>query len=430
MTDDLDVQLRDAFAAEAERAPAVGDLAGAARRRAGTQRRRRMLEVAAVAAVVLALVAGVTVWVGGSAEPGPELAVGPTSSTAPVDGADGVLAFRGVEVPVPKAWLDPANLACGTALVDAAYVVVPPNPTRACQPVVENPVTEVVLQPWEMSEPYAAPAAGERVMSDGRTQLVGRVPGSDVRLIVSSADPALARRLFDSAHLTDGSAGCDGLSVQLLGPGGQTVKLGGSQDFPVSPDNTMALRIGDQISVDATGPCATEVSLSSTARSILVHTADPGTLRAARSGSTSIEVLIPMCAGVADPQCIGGAARTGSVGVTVGPASPIVGTWRLVAVRGAPYEWTRAAGGHDYDLTIGPDGHFGGSDGCNAIGGTYQVTGNRVTFQGGPLFDVGCNNVPHEQALNNAATFAVTGDDLLLYDGAGSELAVYQRVAE
>ncbi|HET8970170.1 MAG TPA: hypothetical protein VFN19_03850, partial [Candidatus Nanopelagicales bacterium] len=72
MTDDLDVQLRDAFAAEAERAPAVGDLAGAARRRAGTQRRRRMLEVAAVAAVVLALVAGVTVWVGGSAEPGPE----------------------------------------------------------------------------------------------------------------------------------------------------------------------------------------------------------------------------------------------------------------------------------------------------------------------------------------------------------------------
>ena len=208
MTDQTERFLRDTFAADAEQAPSVHDLAGAARRQVHTQRRRR-IAVAGTGLCVLGLVVGVVVTFGGGT-PSSLPATDATKTASPETQSRPVLAFRGVHVPVPAAMLAVGSRHCGTALTDAAYVIDTDQATEACAVRPPHPelLTEVILQPWSLPEPMEAPPTGTRVLDDGRTQLVTRVPGREVRLIVTSPDPDRARRLFDGAELVNAPDGC------------------------------------------------------------------------------------------------------------------------------------------------------------------------------------------------------------------------------
>lgn len=207
MTEQMERYLRDTFAADAERAPVAHDLAEGARQHLHRQRRRRVT-VTGAALGIGGVVVGVAVAVGTGTPAAP-----PGRGPASANSTTGVptlepnrtpaLRFRGVEVPVPANMLAARNVRCGVAVVDAAYVVDAAQDVPGCSAAPPHPerLTEVVLQPWVLPESFDAPPTGSRVLADGRTQLVTRVPVGDVRLIVTSPDPDRAHRLFNGARV-------------------------------------------------------------------------------------------------------------------------------------------------------------------------------------------------------------------------------------
>ncbi|MBI4941609.1 MAG: hypothetical protein HY830_12760 [Actinobacteria bacterium] len=232
---DVEARLRDTFAADAVAAPAadVVALAAVARGRVRRERRRR----AAAGATVLGVLAGAgAVLVPRSWPTGATVTPAVQRPTDPAPSPDGAapeepaLRFRGAVVPVPAAYLDPAAVRCGTPVADAAYVVREDRVTRSCLATPEHPeaLTTVVLEDWELpvsdGEP-PPPATGRRVLDDGRTQVVTRVPAADVRLVVTSPDPALADRLVDGLRLEQPPDGCPAVAV-TSGPDG-TARPGG-----------------------------------------------------------------------------------------------------------------------------------------------------------------------------------------------------------
>jgi hypothetical protein len=215
MTDQIESYLREQFTADAERAPLARDLAGAARAQARRQRRRNAGVVAA--GLAAALVAGVTYGVAGS----PGTAGPPARGVTPV--ADGVLSFRGIEVNVPKAWLVSPSDPCAVSMPrNVAYVSDgDQNPIHCYRiPVDAHPErrSKVVLQPWDLPTTFEAPPVGERVLDDGRTQVVRRLARRDVRLIVTSPDGDLARAIAASGRLEPSPTASP--SRQAAGPPG------------------------------------------------------------------------------------------------------------------------------------------------------------------------------------------------------------------
>ncbi|WP_088313568.1 hypothetical protein [Kineosporia sp. R_H_3] len=217
---DVEARLRDTFAAEAGAAPDADVVALAAVARGQVRReRRRRAAVGAAALGTLVVVAAVLVprsWsTGATVVPAVRAPSGPSTGTAPEQPA---LRFRGAVVPVPAAYLDPAAVRCGTPVADAAYVVREDRPVRSCLATPEHPeaLTTVVLEDWVLpvtdGEP-PPPATGRRVLEDGRTQVVTRVPGADLRLVVTSPDPALADRLFQGLRLEPPPEGCPSRAV-------------------------------------------------------------------------------------------------------------------------------------------------------------------------------------------------------------------------
>src|SRR5262245_28251816 len=75
-------------------------------------------------------------------------------------------------------------------------------------------------------------------------------------------------------------------------------------------------------------------------------------------------------------------------------------------------------------------GRVFGSDGCNRITGTYQLTGDRVTFGQMAGTQMACLNpgdteTRFRDALKNATRLTVAGDRLELFDAAGIRLAAF-----
>jgi heat shock protein HslJ len=75
-------------------------------------------------------------------------------------------------------------------------------------------------------------------------------------------------------------------------------------------------------------------------------------------------------------------------------------------------------------------GRLSGSDGCNRITGTYQLSGDRVTFGQMASTQMACldsagTETAFRDALKNATRLAVTGDRLELFEAKGSRLAVF-----
>jgi len=84
-------------------------------------------------------------------------------------------------------------------------------------------------------------------------------------------------------------------------------------------------------------------------------------------------------------------------------------------------------------VTFGADGKVSGNAGCNNFNGAYEVDGDKITV--GPLAatEMACaepegvmdTENAFLQALNNAATFTITGDALTIFDKDGSKLLVF-----
>ena len=213
MTDPTDVvepYLRDTFAGDAESAPLPGDLAAGAVRRARAHRRRTAVVSAtlSVVVVVLGVVVAQNLQLDAAATPPTTSTPSPQPSVTPSTAEESVLMFRGVEVPVPAAMLDPSAYRCGTAVADAAYVR-DDLPVESCgiRPAHPERLTEVVLQ-LVSSVPPDDRVAGTTQLPDGRTQVASAVPRGDVWVSVTSPDAARATALFEGLLLPDRVSGC------------------------------------------------------------------------------------------------------------------------------------------------------------------------------------------------------------------------------
>ena len=104
---------------------------------------------------------------------------------------------------------------------------------------------------------------------------------------------------------------------------------------------------------------------------------------------------------------------------------PLKGTsWRLVTLRGAGL-----IPGTEITATF-EDGHVGGIAGCNHYGGSYQVSGDKLTVDAMFMTEMACMDpegvMEQEQQylelLGNAKTFTLTEGRLEIVTGSGQAL--------
>ena len=102
--------------------------------------------------------------------------------------------------------------------------------------------------------------------------------------------------------------------------------------------------------------------------------------------------------------------------------------WALTELKGTP-----PAAGVGISAQFSSDGKVSGSAGCNRYNGTYTVSGNSITFSS-PMATtmMMCEQAVMDQesaylqALGEAKTFAVNGDQLTLVGADNNTLVVYQ----
>jgi len=102
--------------------------------------------------------------------------------------------------------------------------------------------------------------------------------------------------------------------------------------------------------------------------------------------------------------------------------------WALTELKGTP-----PAAGVGISAQFSSDGKVSGSAGCNRYNGTYTVSGNSITFSS-PMATtmMMCEQTVMDQesaylqALGEAKTFAVNGDQLTLVGADNTTLVVYQ----
>jgi heat shock protein HslJ len=121
--------------------------------------------------------------------------------------------------------------------------------------------------------------------------------------------------------------------------------------------------------------------------------------------------------------------------IACGPAGPqvdrpttgdelLIHSWRLVSY-GIPGEERQVPQHITVTLTFEPGGRVSGSAGCNSYGGSYQLSGNELTFS--PLestlmacLDDGVMEIESDylRALSTAESYQVSGDQLQIeYQG-------------
>lgn len=113
-------------------------------------------------------------------------------------------------------------------------------------------------------------------------------------------------------------------------------------------------------------------------------------------------------------------------------ADGLVSTWRPVDIVGFDDSRLPPSGvqAPEWNVTFTSDGRWQGTDGCNAIGGTYRAgdDGSISVDVGGPQHLIGCGRIPTGAVLGRAARFAVDGPSLIVYATAGQRLGSYERV--
>jgi heat shock protein HslJ len=111
-----------------------------------------------------------------------------------------------------------------------------------------------------------------------------------------------------------------------------------------------------------------------------------------------------------------------------GEARPVENTyWKAVELAGRPAPGQDPPREAHFQLQRG---RVSGSDGCNRITGTYQLSGDRVTFGQMATTQMACLNSPGTEgpfrdALKNATRLSVAADRLELFDANGKRLGAF-----
>jgi heat shock protein HslJ len=127
--------------------------------------------------------------------------------------------------------------------------------------------------------------------------------------------------------------------------------------------------------------------------------------------------------------CVASTAMAiGQTPPTAGGTRPLEQTyWRAIELAGKPTPTQDP--NRDAHLRFDA-GRLSGWDGCNRITGTYQLTGDRVTFGQMAATQMACLNPsgtegPFRDALKSGSRFNITGDRLELFDATGMGVATF-----
>jgi len=102
--------------------------------------------------------------------------------------------------------------------------------------------------------------------------------------------------------------------------------------------------------------------------------------------------------------------------------------WKAIELAGKPTPAQDPQ--REAHLQFQAGGRVSGSDGCNRLTGTYQRSGDRVTFGQMAGTQMACLNATGTEeafrdALKNVARFTINGDRLEFFDASGTRLAVF-----
>ncbi|RZS77902.1 hypothetical protein EV189_3940 [Motilibacter rhizosphaerae] len=192
-------ELRATLQHAAGLAPSGEDLLTSLERRERTQSRRRWAVSLAAAVVGVALASGAALLSGLHHEHAAPAAGGTTS----------VLRYRGVEVSVPAAWLDPQRQRCGSSVADAAYVA--RRAVRDCLVLGPEHVEVIAFDSsgsWSDAAAWvAARAAGRassyRTIADRHVTVAVFAPESQRKVIDATLK---SLRVLNAADVVDGCA--------------------------------------------------------------------------------------------------------------------------------------------------------------------------------------------------------------------------------
>ena len=114
---------------------------------------------------------------------------------------------------------------------------------------------------------------------------------------------------------------------------------------------------------------------------------------------------------------------------SAGGARPLEGTyWRVTELAGKPAPKQDPKSEAHLQFQVG---RVSGADGCNRLTGSYQLKGDRITFNQMAGTQMACLNAsgtegPFRDALNNASRLTIAANRLDLFDAAGMRLATFE----
>ncbi|HYS17927.1 MAG TPA: META domain-containing protein, partial [Candidatus Binatia bacterium] len=84
-------------------------------------------------------------------------------------------------------------------------------------------------------------------------------------------------------------------------------------------------------------------------------------------------------------------------------------------------------------IVLGGTGRVGGSDGCNRLIGSYELTGDAIKFGALAGTQMACPNTADTErglrkALSGASRWSIAGDRLELFDAGGGRLAQFEAL--
>lgn len=124
----------------------------------------------------------------------------------------------------------------------------------------------------------------------------------------------------------------------------------------------------------------------------------------------------------------------GSQGSTAKAAVPLEKTyWKATELESKPVATADLS--REAHLVFDTEGRVAGSDGCNRVSGSYQLTGDGIKFGQMMGTQMACPGSGETErafraALGNATRYRIVGNRLELYGAAGARLARFEARAE
>jgi heat shock protein HslJ len=147
------------------------------------------------------------------------------------------------------------------------------------------------------------------------------------------------------------------------------------------------------------------------------------------AGCTAPQQTVPAATPPATPP-----PTTPATLVTFPVPSPISGTWTLISAFAATGA-QNVLPGTTITATFSDDGTVSGSAGCNNYVAAYQVRGTQLTIGTPATTKMSCTSpagIMNQETiylsdLQGAASYAVNGDQLIIYDTSGKTLLTFQK---